>query len=119
MAHSILQSTDARHLLKADGVSPMAKADVRKADVDAWRGQIGRAVDRVRQLSGLNLQQFSNAIDRDDRQVKRWIEGKDRPQLDALFAVPMLREHIVVALAELLSGQGVEVETTVRIRRQA
>lgn len=107
-----------RHLLTSDIRPRMAKADLRKAEDDAWKAGVGRAIERTKGLSGLTLKEFADAVQRDERQVARWISGAERPQVDAIFAVASLRQHLIVALAEL-AGAGVEVETTVRIRRTA
>ncbi len=97
----------------------MAKAtlpDVRKPDVaDIWREKIGRSVERTRTLAQMTLKEFADAIGKDERQIARWIEGKDRPQFDAIFSVPTLRSYLVIALAEL--ADDVVVETTISIRR--
>ena len=95
----------------------MAKADLRKAEMGDWRSAIGRAIERTRTLGQRSLKEFADLVGRDERQVKRWITGDERPQFDALFAVPELRAALVIALAEIAGN--VEVETTVRIRRTA
>ena len=94
----------------------MAKADLRKAENAAWRENVGHAIERAKALSGLSLKQFADAVGRDERQVSRWFDGTERPQLDALFAAESLRQPIAQALAELA---GAEVEVTVRMRRSA
>jgi transcriptional regulator with XRE-family HTH domain len=96
----------------------MAKADLRKAEMDDWRLHVGGAIERMRMLSGLSLKEFAAVLGRDERQIARWITGAERPQLDVLFAADDLRQSLVIALAEL-AGAGIEVETTVRIRRSA
>lgn len=96
----------------------MAKADLRKADDAAWKVNVGRAIERVKGLSGLTLKEFADAVQRDERQVARWISGAERPQVDAILAAESLRQPLIIALAEL-AGAGVDVETTVRIRRRA
>src|SRR5690242_5413272 len=93
----------------------MAKADLRKTE--DWRAAIGRAIERARTLSQLSLKELADLVGRDERQVARWIGGTERPQLDAIFAVPQLRGPLVIALAEL-SGS-VDVVTTISIRRIA
>jgi DNA-binding transcriptional regulator YiaG len=96
----------------------MAKAslpDVRKADQDELREQIGRAVRSAR--GELSLKEFAAAIDRDERQVARWEEGKERPHVDALLAVPAFYARFTEALARL--SDEIEVETVIRIRRSA
>lgn len=81
-----------------------------------WRQQIGHSVERARLLRGWSLKELADAVGRDERQVAKWINGGERPQLDALFAVESLRQALVVAIAELA---GVEVETVIRCKRTA
>lgn len=121
MSDSLTHRGAPGHVLRPDLRRRMAKAalkDVRKADLAIWRSSIGRAIERIRMLCGLSLKEFADAIDRDERQVARWISGSDRPQLDAIFAVESLRQPMVVAFAEL-AGEGVEVVTEIRVRRRA
>lgn len=96
----------------------MAKADLRKAEITAWREHIGRAIERARTLRGWTLQELGREVKRDERQIARWIAGTERPQLDALFAVDSFRSPMVVALAEL-AGDNVEVTTQITVRRTA
>jgi DNA-binding transcriptional regulator YiaG len=94
----------------------MVKAQLRgESDFTDWRVEIGRAIRKVR--GDRSLKEFAVLIDRDDRTIARWEEGKERPQLDAIFAVKDLRGPLVLALAEL--SETVEIETTLRIRRTA
>src|SRR5687767_13457160 len=90
-----------RHLLLPDTTPGMLKADLRKAEILDWRADVGRAIERMRLLASLSLKELADAIQRDERQVARWIAGTERPQFDALFAVAALRQPLVVALAEL------------------
>jgi hypothetical protein len=92
----------------------MAKADLRKAETDGWRQHVGAAIQRAVSLRGWTLKEFAAAVGRDERQCARWITGDERPQLDTLFAVDSFRQPLIVALAEA-AGEGVEIETTVRI----
>lgn len=98
--------------------SLMLKADLRKTEMDSWRESIGRAIERVQERSGLSLKEFADAVDRDERQVSRWFAGIEHAQLAAILAVPVLRQLLLVALAELI-GESVEIETHIRIRRRA
>lgn len=98
----------------------MAKAvirDVRKAENLDFRELIGRAIERTRTLSGLSLKEFAAAVGRDERQVSRWENGGENPQLHAIFSNPDLRQVLVIALAEL--AEGVEVTTHIAIKRTA
>jgi hypothetical protein len=96
----------------------MVKAVLRNPERDVWRVGVGQAIARVQARSGLSLKEFSAALERDERQVARWFTGLEHPQVAALFAVPALRQLVIVALAEL-AGESVEIETNIRIRRSA
>lgn len=105
-----------QHRLPEKAGCAAAKADLRLPETDAWREQVGAAIEHARQLSGLSLKEFAAAVGRDERQIARWISGDERAQLDRLFAVEALRQSLVIALASL-AGQQVEIETTIRVRR--
>ena len=55
----------------------------------------------------------------DEAQLSRWIAGdsRNRPQFDRLFAVPELRQPLVIGLSAL--ADGAEVVTEIRFRRRA
>jgi ribosome-binding protein aMBF1 (putative translation factor) len=92
----------------------MAKADIRKADrVRA----LGGCIDEVRRVLGLSLKEFAAALGKDARQVKRWIDGAERPQLEAVFVLERFRGPLVIALARLVAD--VDVITEIRVRRSA
>jgi DNA-binding transcriptional regulator YiaG len=110
-------SDAAAHVLRSDVRPRMAKAellDVRKADIDQWKAQIGQAIRETR--GAFSLKEFADLIARDERQVSRWEKGDERPQLDAIFTVPAFRGPLIVALAEL--AHDIEVITEIRIRRR-
>lgn len=113
MPESIAQ----RRLPVISGDRRLAKADLRKAETDPWREQIGQAIERVKERSGLSLKEFADACHRNERQVSRWFDGTEHPQIAAIFAVEFLRPLLLVVLAEL-AGDAVEIETVVRVRRQ-
>lgn len=107
----------ARHLERLEiGRPVMAKADLK--NLEPWKVALGRAIQRTFALAGVSQKEAAALIARDQAQIARWIAGSERPQMDAIFAVDALRQSFVVALAEL-AGQGVEIETVVRIRRSA
>lgn len=78
----------------------------------------GRAIQRARELRGWSLKEFAAAAQRGERQLARWMDGTEHPQLDTLFAIESFRIPLIVALAEV-AGAGVDVETLVRIRKVA
>lgn len=98
----------------------MAKAALdlpRKTRKEERWALVGPAIDRCRTLVQLSLKEFADAIGHPESQVRDWIRGEERPQLDAIFAVPAFREPLVQALGELAGT--IEIETVLRIRRRA
>lgn len=96
----------------------MAKADLRKAEDDVWRQAIGRAIRSAVDAQGWSLKEFAAKTGKNERQCARWMDGTERPQFDVLFAIIALRSSLVIALAAI-AGEGVEIETVVKIRRIA
>jgi hypothetical protein len=113
-SHDTAQLAERHRLLSEIRPSRMAKADLMNRDVD-WKLQIGKAIARVK--GHLSIKEFAKAIAREPAQVSRWIDGKERPQFDAIFAVEQFRTPLVLAIAEL--AHDVEITTTVTIRRTA
>ncbi len=89
----------------------MAKADLRKAE----NNDAGHAIARAQKLCDWSLKEFAGHAKRGERQLARWIDGTEHPQLDTLFAIEAFRKPLVVALAER-AGLGVDVQTVVTIR---
>lgn len=95
----------------------MAKADIRKAEMDALYGSLGRAMAEVMGTFGLSLKEFASEVGKDERQLQRQMDGRERPQLEAIFAVERFRGPLVIALARLAAD--VDVVTEIRVRRSA
>lgn len=117
MNSSLAQPSLPTPLLVTEKGARMAKADIRSADIQAFYAQIGQCFDEVRCVFRLSLQEFAAELGKDERQVKRQMEGKERPQIEAVFAVPRFQGPMVIALARLASG--VEVDTVIHVRRSA
>ena len=118
MASTLTAQLDRRHVLKSDPQRVMAKAslpEVTNLDPEDWKRRIADAVRRTR--GALSQKEFADLIDRDTAQVSRWEKGEDRPQFDAIFAVPILQTRLVEELARL--ADDIQVETVIRIRRRA
>lgn len=92
----------------------MARAEVRKAESDDFKAEIGGAIERARMVVGWSLKELAGQVHRDPRQVARWESGEERPQFDA--AVEALQQPLVIELAKLAKC---EIQTTVHIRRNA
>ncbi len=119
MPSTLPNHNGARHLERLEnGPRHMAKADLKNLEI-AWKEKVGHAVERAVKSCGLTQKECWALLGHNDgSQLSRWINGTERPQFDALFAVEILRQPLVVALAEL-AGAGIELETTIRIRRRA
>jgi hypothetical protein len=113
MAPTLPAPGDARHLVRRD---VMAKADLK--NLETGRVQIGRAILRCFALAGVSQKEAAVLLQRDPAQVQRWTAGSERPHVDAIFGVAVLRQPLIIALAEMV-GAGVDVETTITIRRIA
>lgn len=119
MRNTLQTSADPVHHLRPEIQPVMAKADLRKPEIAKWREEVGHAVERMRLLRGWTLKELAGEIGHDERQVRAWIKGDERPQFDVLFSVASLRQPLVVALAEMAGGAGVEVTTTITVKRTA
>ena len=123
MASSIANPTRARHRVIAEIEPEMLRADLRKAESRDLTRELGDCLDFARRYVGWNLDQLASNLPaptgtdkRDPRQVQRWIDGKERCQVDVVFAVEELRGPFVLALARL--AECFEEETTLRMKRR-
>lgn len=118
MRASVPDVTAGGHLSRLEGVRPtMAKADLKTLETH-WRERIGKAIARCFKLADVSQKEGAGLLDRDPGQIARWISGGEPPQLNAILAVPQLRQHFLIALAEV-AGEGIAIETTIRIVRTA
>lgn len=113
------RSGDAQRVLP-EKAEKMAHILLRKAESEDSLKEIGECLEEAKRVVGWNLEELAGHMPpppgsekRDPRQVQRWIDGKERTQLDVVFAVRELRKPFVIALAKLAAC---EIETTVRIR---
>lgn len=114
---SIAQPSLPTPLLVSEGRAKTAKADLRKTEIDPFYARIGQCLDEVRNVFGLTLKEFSAELGRNESQIRRQIEGRERPQIEAVFAVEKFQGALVIALARLATG--VEVDTVIHVRRSA
>ena len=119
MGASFAQPTLPTPLLLTAKRSKQAKvglSDRRKAENERLWVRWGSCIDEVRGAFRLTLKEFAVELgDRDERQVQRWVEGKERPQIETVLAVERFQGPMLIALARL--AHGVEVDTVVHIRR--
>lgn len=87
-----------------------------KIEEPAWREQVGRAIARTFALAGVSQKEAAALLDRDPAQIARWIASSERPSIDVIFSVRLFRGPLVIALAELSTGE-LDVVTTITIRK--
>lgn len=117
-----MSSTIAHRTAKSQRLLPeksggQLHADVRKPESEDAMAEIGGCLDFARRAVGWSLKELAAALHRDERQVKRWMDGAETTNLAAVFAVTLLRAPFVIALARL-AGE-CEEETTLRFKRRA
>lgn len=95
----------------------MAKADLKNLDA-FWKVHVGKVIKRACELAGVSRKEAAALCDRDEAQIARWVSGAERPQIDVFLKADRLRQPLIQAFAEL-GGDGIEVETIVRLRRRA
>lgn len=101
-------------LRRSESRPRLPKGDLRKPE----NNDAGEAIALAQQACGWNLEEFATAAQRDERQIKRWIDGTEHPQLDTLFAIVKFRKPLILALAKR-AGLGVAVQTTITISEAA
>jgi hypothetical protein len=67
---------------------------------------------------GWTIDQLAAELDRDSKQVARWIRGEERCQVDVVLSVRQLHGPFVIAMAQLRS-EDVVIETTIRLKGMA
>jgi transcriptional regulator with XRE-family HTH domain len=95
----------------------MAKADLRKSEIDPYYAQLGNCLREVQHAFKLTLQEFAAALGKNESQIRRQMEGRERPQIEVVFAVERFQGPLVIALAKLATG--IEIDTVIHVRRSA
>lgn len=128
MSSSVAEKVDPRHRLLPKKADQPAKADLRIPTMDDFQAQIGACLDAARLACGWTVDELAGHLPppkkggdtRGEKQVRAWIKGEERMQLDAVFAVEELRAPFVIALAKLAAkdDSGVVIRTTVELRQK-
>lgn len=108
-------------LPRSENRKPMAKAALRKAEnpIDPTSdNDAGAAITEARNALGWTLKDFARVVKKGERQLARWEDGTEHPQLDTLFAIILFRKPLIIALAKR-AGLGVGVQTTITIAEAA
>lgn len=118
MSASVPKSDRPRQRVIPEIDREMLKADLRKADSADALKEIGECLDFARRAAGWTLKELAGAVQRDERQVQRWMDGKENTNIAAVFAVERLRQPFVIALARL-SDCFDEEPMTLKARKRA
>lgn len=102
---------------KRGNVAKVAHADLRKTEKDELWAELGKCMVSVCYDAQLSLKEFAASLGKDAAQIQRQMEGKERPQIEAVFAVRRYRPALVIAMARLTNE--VETFTEIRVRRSA
>lgn len=96
----------------------MAKAELPDFTIREKRAKYGKKLRRASEIAGLDRNQTADELKVDPAQISRWWSGDENPQMWRYDDCYRLRSALLIAEAEA-HGAGVEVETTVRIKRTA
>ena len=111
---SVAQPVSTLHRANGESAGRMAKASLPKGENPRWQ-ELGACLDEARAELRWTLDRLARELDRDDKQVGRWLRGEERPQIEVVIGVGELRAPFCMALARRTPE--CEVETIVRIRR--
>lgn len=120
MAVSFNHGRSPAPLLVSDHSAQIAKGALRKAEhdePDPERVKLGACMRKVQHDFVLTLKEFARELGKDERQIERQMEGKERPQIELLLSHPKFQGPMLIALAN--STPGVEVDTVIHIRRSS
>lgn len=116
MRPSVSQQSLPTPLLISERGGQTAKEGLRfPEEVNPHHAKLGACMAEVMRFAGLSLEEFAFALKKDERQVSRQMQGRERPQLEAVLAVDRFQGPMVIALARV--SQGVEVDTVIHVRR--
>lgn len=104
-------------LLSGETRAKTAKVTIPKRETADYYAALGSCMDEVRRTFDLTVEGFAYELGTDRAQVGRQIEGKERPQLEKVFAVERFRAPLVIALAKLASG--IQIDTVITVTRIA
>lgn len=106
-----------QRLEKSAKPAKVAPDVLKKLEKDALWAELGKCLVFVCYDAGLSLKEFAAKVGKDEGQLHRQMEGKERPQIEAVFAVPEFRASLVIALSRLTNE--IEMFTEIRVRRTA
>jgi predicted transcriptional regulator len=98
----------------------MGGESLRKPLAEDLKRAIGAAIARALVLADMTKQDAAHRMGYEDQSaLSRWISGAETPQFARLFEVAELRTPLVVALAEIVNSDEIEISTHITVRRRA
>jgi hypothetical protein len=120
MPSSLAQPSLPTPLLVSEKPKKVAKVTpdfLRKTEKDTLWSELGKCLVFVCYDAGVSIKEFAAKVGKDAGQMQRQMEGKERPQIEAVFAVPEFRAPLVIALSRITPS--IEVFTEIRVKRSA
>jgi DNA-binding transcriptional regulator YiaG len=117
---SLSQASLPTPLLVSQTPKKQAKADLkslRKTQKQTQWQKDGAAIDEVRHVFRLSIKEFAAELGRPESQVRAWIEGRERPQIETVREVPRFEGPMLIAQARQV--EGIAVDTVIYVRRTA
>lgn len=122
MEQKVASAMHPSHRVIGETPTRMLKASLPKGETADSLKEIGDCLDFARRAVGWTVDQLARELQRDSKQVARWMRGEERTQLDTVFVVAKLKVPFLIALSRLArdcSEYECEEETTLRFRRRA
>ena len=117
MASSLAQPSLPTPLLCAEKRAKTAKASLPKQEKNPLWVKHGAAMREMQHSLQMTLEEFAYVLQKDVRQVGRWMDGIERPQIESVLAIERFEGPMLIALAKRMKG--IDVDTVVHIRRIA
>lgn len=117
MSRNPTAQLDGAHLVNGEMRRRMAKAVLPKGE-NAVRAEwllLGECLNDARNVLRWTVDRLARELERDEKQVARWMRGEERPQVETIIVVPILGTEYAIALA---GRTGCVVETVVRWQRR-
>ena len=101
MDSTVATASVSRHRVLPETRPAMLKGTLRNPETDDLRADIGRCLQRAANGLDWSLKELAGALQRDERQVARWLNGQERVQVDVVFAVEALRQPFALQMSKL------------------
>ncbi len=117
MNPSVQLNLPPRPLSRLEKPRVMAKVTpepLKKLEKEALWAELGKCLVFVCYDARVSLKEFAAKVGKDEGQMHRQMEGQERPQIEAVFAVPEYRAPLIQALARITPECVVSTEISVR-----